>query len=158
MAGQQRPTLMVMIRPPEPEQMEQLVRRFYEDAQNRWDDSVVDELLAEQFRFRGSLGDEGHGREGWRVYRDRVRTAVPDFHNEIVDMVTSPGRAAVRLTYSGHHEGTLLGVPGSGRLITYAGVAFFTASDGQLHKLWVLGDVDGLRSQIGSARGSVLTE
>lgn len=66
------------------ETVEILVRRFYEEAWNRWDDTVVDGLLAEDFVFRGSLGDETRGREGWRGYRDTIRRAVPDFHNEIV--------------------------------------------------------------------------
>jgi len=126
-----------------------LVRRFYDDAWNRWDDSVVDTLLAPGFRFRGSLGDEVRGREGWRAYRDMVRRAVPDFHNEIVDLVTAPGRAAARLVYSGHHHGLLLGRAGTGRPIRYAGAAFFRCGDGRLISAWVLGDLASLQDQIG---------
>ena len=125
-----------------------LVRRFYDDAWNRWDDDAVDDLLAEGFRFRGSLGDEVVGRDGWRAYRDRVRRAVPDFHNEIVDLVTSPGRAAARLRYTGHHEGVLLGREGRGEPIDYAGAAFFHCVGGRLAAAWVLGDIDTLRRQI----------
>ena len=127
---------------------EALVRRFYDEAWNRWDDTVVDELLAPAFRFRGSLGDELRGRDEWRSYRDKVRAAVPDFHNEIVDLVTAPGRAAVRLEYRGHHHGVLLGVEGTGAAIGYAGAAFFECGDGRPVSGWVLGDLDGLRRQI----------
>jgi steroid delta-isomerase-like uncharacterized protein len=125
-----------------------LVRRFYEDAWNRWDDSVVDVLLAPDFGFRGSLGVEVEGRDEWRAYRDQIRQAVPDFHNEIVDLVTEPGPAAARLVYTGHHQGVLLGRPGTGRPIRYAGAAFFHCSDGRLLSAWVLGDLEALRSQI----------
>ena len=104
-----------------------LVRRFYDAAWNRWDDAVIDDLLAEDFQFRGSLGDDIQGRLEWRAYRDRVRSAVPDFHNEIVDLVTSPGRAAARLRYTGHHHGVLLGQRGRGAPIDYAGAAFAPA-------------------------------
>jgi predicted ester cyclase len=125
-----------------------LVRRFYEDAWNRWDDTVVGVLLADDFRFRGSLGDETQGRSEWRAYRDRVRQAVPDFHNEIVELVTSPGRAAVRLLFTGHHTGLLLGRDGDGGRICYAGAAFFHCAGGQLTSAWVLGDLDDLRRQL----------
>lgn len=125
------------------------MRRFYEDAWNRWDDEVVDDLLAERFAFRGSLGDELLGRREWRAYRDRVRSAVPDFHNEIVDLVTSQGRAAARLHYTGHHHGVLLGRQGRGEPIGYAGAAFFHCGGGRLTAVWVLGDLDALRAQIG---------
>ena len=126
-----------------------LVHRFYADAWNRWDDAVVDELLAERFVFRGSLGDEVHGRDGWRAYRDMIRQAVPDFHNEVVDLVAGQDRAAARLRYTGHHRGVLLGVPGTGGFVSYAGAAFFTAAGGRLTEVWVLGDLDGLRRQLG---------
>lgn len=125
-----------------------LVHRFYADAWNRWDDAAVDSLLDPGFVFRGSLGDEVHGPDGWRAYRDKVRAAVPDFHNEVVDLVVAQDRAAARLRYSGHHRGELLGVPGSGGWIEYAGAAFFTASDGKLTEAWVLGDLDALRGQL----------
>lgn len=125
-----------------------LVRRFYDEAWNRWDDSVVDSLLAADFRFRGSLGDEIRGRGEWRAYRDRIRRAVPDFHNEIVELVAAPGRAAARLVYRGHHHGLLLGRQGTGRPIRYAGAAFFHCADDQLVSAWVLGDLEALRRQI----------
>ncbi|WP_166463050.1 ester cyclase [Amycolatopsis acidicola] len=122
-----------------------LVRRFYTDAWNRWDDDAVPELLAEDFVFRGSLGDETRGHDGWRGYRDRIRAAVPDFHNEIVELVAEDGRAAARLWYSGHLHGTLLGRRGNGEPIGYGGAAFFTAAGGLLTIAWVLGDLETLR-------------
>ena len=126
----------------------ELVRRFYGEAWNRWDDTVVDELLAEGFAFRGSLGDEVQGRSGWRAYRDAVRSALPDFHNEIVELIVAPGQAAARLRYTGHHHGVLLGEQGSGAAIEYEGAAFFRCDDGCLTSAWVLGDIDRLRGQI----------
>jgi predicted ester cyclase len=127
---------------------EWLVRRFYDDAWNRWDDDVVDDLLAVDFSFRGSLGQEVMGRDGWRAYRDRVRRAVPDFHNEIVELIRAPDRAAARLVYSGHHRGVLLGRLGRGAPIRYSGAAFFHCADEQLVSAWVLGDIDALYRQI----------
>jgi predicted ester cyclase len=127
----------------------ELVHRYYEQAWNLWDDSIVDELLAPDFVFRGSLGDSVLGRAGWRDYRDRFRAGVPDFHNEIVDLVADGNRAAARLRYTGHQHGPLLGGPGRGRPIEYAGMGMFTSVGGLLTEGWVLGDLDGLRGQLG---------
>jgi steroid delta-isomerase-like uncharacterized protein len=126
----------------------QLVHRFYTDAWNAWDDDAVDKLLAHDFVFRGSLGDEVGGRDGWRRYRDKIRAAVPDFHNQIVELVVEGDRAAARLRYSGHHEGELLGARGVGNRIEYSGAAFFRVRGGLLADAWVLGDLDALRSQL----------
>jgi steroid delta-isomerase-like uncharacterized protein len=131
-----------------PGETEGLVRRFYEQLWNRWDDSAVDEVLADDFEFRGSLGDVTRGRDQWRAYRDALRAAMPDFHNEIVELVVSDGRAAARLVYTGHLEGVLLGRRGHGESIRYEGAAFFRSEAGRLAEAWVLGDLDALRRQL----------
>lgn len=125
-----------------------LVRSFYEVLWNRWDDSAVEDLLAEDFLFRGSLREETRGRWAWRQYRDTVRAGSADFHNEIVEVVCHGERAAARLQYSGTHTGLLLGLEGTGRRFEYAGAAFFTAEGNQLRSVWVLGDLEGLREQL----------
>jgi predicted ester cyclase len=128
--------------------IENLVRTFYDQLWNQWDDEAVDDVLHADFEFRGSLGDVTTGRNAWRTYRDTVREAVPDFHNEIITIVVAPGSAAARLEYSGHHHGLLLGVRGRGREICYSGAAFFRGDGMVLTEAWVLGDLDALRRQV----------
>lgn len=126
-----------------------LVRAFYERLWNVWDDAAVDDVLAGGFVFRGSLGQETVGRDGWRGYRDQVRAAAPDFTNEVVELIVEGDRAAARLRYSGTHRGLMLGLAGSGRSFAYDGAAFFQASGGLLVRAWVLGDLAELRRQLG---------
>lgn len=129
--------------------MRELIERFYEDLWNRWDDGAVDDVLAEDFTFRGSLGLETNGRTGWREYRDLIRAGSADFHNEVQSLVIDGEQAAARLLYTGTHTGSLAGLPASGRRFSYAGAAFFGSRDGRLASAWVLGDLAGLRSQLG---------
>lgn len=128
--------------------IESLVRAFYERLWNAWDDDAVDEVLSPDFAFRGSLGTRTAGRDGWRGYRDSIRTASPDFHNEIDMLVVADASAAARLTYTGTHAGTLLGHPATGRRFSYSGAAFFTADSGRLASAWVLGDIASLEAQL----------
>ncbi|MGH4025277.1 MAG: ester cyclase [Pseudonocardiaceae bacterium] len=125
-----------------------LVDQFYNRIWNAWDDEAIDRVLAPDFAFRGSLGDQIHGRDGYRSYRDKIRRAFPDFHNEVLDLVADGDRAAARLRYTGHHRGELWQLPATGRVVTYHGAAFFTARDGRLVAAWVLGDLDALRRQL----------
>lgn len=125
-----------------------LVRRFYEQLWNNWDDAAVEYTLAPRFIFRGSLGEQTTNRSGWRAYRDRVRHGSSDFHNEIITLVADGDRAAARLLYSGTHTGPLLGFTPTGRAFGYSGAAFFTASQGLLTSAWVLGDLHDLRHQL----------
>ena len=128
--------------------IESLIARFYGDMWNRWDDAAVDQVLDADFTFRGSMGTETHGRDGWRSYRDMIRRGAPDFRNDVVEVIADGDRAAARLLYTGHHQGPLAGMPASGRRFEYAGAAFFTSRHGRLFSAWVLGDLDSLRRQL----------
>jgi predicted ester cyclase len=126
-----------------------LVQRFYDVLWNAWDDDGVATTLHPHLHFRGSLGQETVGLDEWRAYRDAVRRASSDFHNEVVDLVAHGDRAAARLVWSGTHDGVLLGIDATGRRFSYAGAAFFTARDDLLADVWVVGDPGGLRDQLG---------
>ena len=125
-----------------------LIRSFYDEAWNRWNDAAVDELLSDEFVFRGSLGDETTGRDGFRAYRDKVRAAFPDFRNEVRELLVGHHRAAVRLRCSGRHAGELFGIQPTRRVVRYEAAAFFHERDGRLSGAWVLADLEGLRAQL----------
>ncbi len=48
-----------------PEGNEGIVERFYRELWNNWDLNVADEILAEDLRFRGTLGSTLEGREAF---------------------------------------------------------------------------------------------
>jgi predicted ester cyclase len=135
---------------PEPVDTRQLVQAFYIELWNRWDDTAVDTVLAPDFTFRGSLGNQTRGRAGWREYRDLVRAGSSDFHNDVQALIVDGTQAAARLLYSGTHDGPLAGIAPTGTRFSYAGAAFFASHHGQLTSAWVLGDLVSLRAQLES--------
>jgi len=124
------------------------VRRFYHEIWNRPDVSVVPEILAPGFTFRGSLGVTKVGHTEFIDYVKYVTAALGDYRCDIETLVTEPDRAAARMTFSGVHWGTFLDVPATGRRISWAGAAFFQFTGGLVSDLWVLGDLQGLRAQL----------
>lgn len=129
----------------------QLVERFYGQVWNQWDADAAREILSPDIVFRGSLGVDVRGHDGFLGYVALIRDAFPDFHNEIEEIISEEAHAAARLTYSGTHKGALFGIPATGRAITYAGAAFFRFSDGKIDEIWVLGDRMALMEQINAA-------
>ena len=130
------------------ESHKELIRRYYEALWNRWDLALADELIAESIVFRGSLGITVQGREGFKEYMRAVRAAFPDFHNRIEELIAENDRVAARLTYTGTHQGEVLGIAPTGRQVSYAGVALFRVVDNRIVEGWVLGDVHGLVRQL----------
>ncbi len=129
----------------------QLVERFYHEVWNKADAALAREILHADFRFRGSLGAEKRSPEGFIAYMQAVHTALADYTCIIDDLVTTGNRAAVRLTFRGEHQNEFFGVPATGRSIEWAGAAFFTCDGEQITDLWVLGDIDAVRQQLGAS-------
>jgi steroid delta-isomerase-like uncharacterized protein len=126
-----------------------LIERYYHELWNRWDLGIVEDIVARDVRFHGSLGVAVEGVEGFRRYVQLVRDAFPDFHNTIEDLVAENDRVAARLRYTGTHAGPLFGIAPTGTRIEYAGLALFHIKDDRVASGFVLGDLNGLMRQLG---------
>ena len=126
----------------------ELVEAFYFEVWNRADEDRAREILADSFRFRGSLGAERVGPDGFIAYMRDVHRALGDYRCIIDELVADGDRAAARMRFTGKHRAEFLGVAATGRQITWAGAAFFRFERGRISNVWVLGDVDELRRQM----------
>ena len=131
-----------------------LVERFYHDLWNKGDETVAREILAPDFRFRGSLGPERVGPDGFIDYMRSIRTALADFECIIDDLIEGNMRVAARMRFRGIHSGQFFGMPATGQEIFWSGAAFFTTDRICIKELWVLGDVDAVKQQLGAGLGS----
>ena len=127
-----------------------LVERFYHELWNQADETVALEILDADFRFRGSLGPERRGRDGFIDYLRSIHAALGDYVCVIEDLVVTEDRAAARMTFRGRHQAPFFGVKATGREIEWAGAAFFRTRDGRITELWVLGDIDSVKQQLGT--------
>ena len=78
-----------------------------------------------------------------------VHRALGNYVCIIEDLVVTDDRAAARMMFKGIHQDEFFGVAASGKEIGWAGAAFFTTDGRQITELWVLGDVDSLKAQLG---------
>ena len=134
-----------------------LVERFYNEVWNRADEGVAVEILHRDLRFRASLGPERRGPEGFIGYLRAVRQALPDFVCIIEELIATEREAVARMHFEGHHRGAFYGVAATGRKISWAGAAFFKTEDGQLADIWVLGDIDSVKQQLGAATSAAFS-
>jgi steroid delta-isomerase-like uncharacterized protein len=100
-------------------EIEGRVRAFWEQAFNGRDLDRVDALTAAGFVNRNALAGTPPGPEGHRQVVKRLWEALPDARFEI-EHLASDGITVICIgTMSGTHEGTLLGVPATGRRVTW---------------------------------------
>lgn len=128
-----------------------LVERFYGEIWNRRDYAVAEQILAPDFRFRGSLGSETSGIAAFLAYVDAIHAALENYRCTVDELICDRHRASARMTFSGRHRAPLLGVAATGRDVSWSGAAFFTVARDRIESLWVLGDVAGLKRQLTTA-------
>jgi predicted ester cyclase len=124
-----------------------LVEAFYARIWNAGQE-YVDDLLTEDFAFRGSLGAETTGRTAFMDYVCQVRGSLAQYHCEILSCVTEAPSAFARMRFSGLHVAPFRGFEPTGKPVQWEGAALFTFRGDAIAALWVLGDVAGLDSQL----------
>ncbi|PYT82240.1 MAG: ester cyclase [Acidobacteria bacterium] len=125
-----------------------LVRRYYSEIWNEWSEPALEELISPDVGFHGSIGTAVKGIAEFKRYVNRIRSAFPDFHNQVEELIAEGHKAAARLIYTGTHREELLGFPGTGNKISYQGLAIFEFKQHRIVKGYVLGDIETLKKQL----------
>jgi predicted ester cyclase len=122
---------------------EAIVRRFYDELWNQWRLELADEIVSSSIRFRGCLGSTCRGRDAFKDYVERVRIAVPDWHNQVDELLGVGNRVAARLTWSGTQRRPLGDAAATGCRVVYVGAGFFRVGGQQIDDAWIVGDTEG---------------
>jgi predicted ester cyclase len=126
-----------------------MVEEFYARIWNAGDEGAAQRLLAPELRLRGSTGVGLEGIGPFLDYVRLIRSALADYRCAIEDVLVDGDRAFARMRFAGRHVGRFLGVAPTGRELQWAGAALFRIEAGRIRSVWVLGDVDGLKQQLG---------
>ena len=131
------------------DQNKAVVERFLKELITEDRRELVEELVAEDYVYRGGDGEEYQGREGFLEVLDTYRNAFPDLHVEIDKMVAEGDVVATWYTFSGTHRGELEEIPPTGRKISSTSVQFTTVRDGLIVEEWDLVDQFSLLDTLG---------
>ncbi|MBV9279943.1 MAG: ester cyclase [Chloroflexi bacterium] len=133
------------------EENKALIRRLFEEVFNQGRDDVVDEIIAPNYvaRFPGRP-DPLRGPDGVKQNQRVFRTAFPDIHETVEEMITQGDRLAVRWTGSGTQHGPLMGIPPTGKQVTVTGISIFRIADGKVVEGWISMDLLAVLQQLGA--------
>lgn len=124
-------------------------RRTYEEGLNQGILAVAEELVAPEFLNHEAPPGRNRGPESMRGLITMLRTAFPDLHFEIEDLVAEGDTVAGRLTMSGTHQGPLMGMPPTGRSVQQDHMHFVRFRDGKAIEHWGVRDDLGMMQQLG---------
>lgn len=124
------------------------VRRFYEVLWNAHDKAAIPTVLHQDCTFRGSLGQEKKGHQGFAEYVDMVHHALGEYRCTIEDLVVERTKVFTKMSFSGLHRDDFMGFRPTGKRVTWKGCALFSFDGELIADVWVLGDLKGLEEQL----------
>ena len=133
------------------EENKALVRRFLEEAFNKGNLGVVDEICASDYVLHDPASpEEIRGPEGIKGFVQMYRSAFPDSHITLEDLIAEGDKVVSRWTARGTHQGELFGIPPSGNQVEVSGITISRFEGGKFVEDWSNSDTLGLMQQIGA--------
>ncbi len=107
------------------------IRRSWEEVMNKGNLAVADEIMATNYVFHGPGGVEANGPEGFKQFITIFRTAFPDIHCTIHDMVAEGEKVVSHFTLQGTHRGEYMGIAPTGKKVTIVGIVIHRFAGGK---------------------------
>ncbi len=131
--------------------------QLYEEALNRGNLALIDELFAPDF-VDHSTPDQPPGPAGVKDYFRAIRSGFPDIQVVLDDVIAEGDRVVVRTTWRGTHLGVYDGVAATGQRIARTLIQIFRVVDSLIVEEWNEGGglVDTLREKRPGAQENFL--
>ena len=136
-----------------PEENKAVISSFVEEVLNQGQLERVDDLVAVDFVEVEPLPGQQQGREGLKQVISVFRTAFPDIHWVIEEMVGEGEKVFSRFTWHGTHRSEFFGVPATGKQITVKGMVVDRVVAGKMVESQILMDGLSMMRQLGVIPG-----
>jgi steroid delta-isomerase-like uncharacterized protein len=128
-------------------------RRFCE-AMNTNDAEIIsktiDELVEPDALIRTPLPIAVAGARAMKEVFARLHRAYPDLHIAVEDLIAEGDKVVVRDSVTGTHSGEYMGIPPTGRSVTYDEIFIFRFLNGRIAETWGVVDVLSQMRQLGA--------
>jgi len=133
------------------EQNKAVLSRFIKEVFNRGNIRLVDELLAPDFVEHEELPPGiPPGREAVKQLSTMFRSAFPDLKVTIDDMIAEGDKVVARQTWSGTQKGEFMGVPPTGKKVSFGVIDIVRIAGGKVVEHWGQMDGMGMMKQLGA--------
>jgi len=130
-------------RPSEPAAVaanKRLVLSFFDDVLNgHHGDRAAHYFSEDAVWSAGTLGPVTGG-DNVAGLLTSVVTAIPDLHADIQDVLGQGNEVMVRVVVTGHLQGPLLGIDGTGQSLRWDAIDLFRLEDGKISREWAAED------------------
>jgi steroid delta-isomerase-like uncharacterized protein len=114
---------------------------------------TIDEVVEPDALIRTPVPIEATGRELLKEVFARLHRAFPDLHIAVEDLIAEGDKVVARDTVTGTHRGEYMGLPPSGKSITYNEIFICRFAGGRIAETWGVVDVLSQLRQLGAIPG-----
>jgi predicted ester cyclase len=129
-------------------QNKSIVCRFIDEAYNKRNLTVGDELLAVNVVLHVSNSDI-KGLEGWKQYAGSFLAGFSDIVISVKDTIAEGDMVVANWICHGIHTGELQGIAPTGKKAMWTGIAIYRFSGGKIEEVWVWNDIWGMMRNLG---------
>ena len=131
------------------EENKALIRRIYEEM-NRQNWAGIEELHAPDAVFHGMPPGISPGLAGAKQLLTPFWAAFPDAHWAVDDLIAEGDKVVARLTFRGAHQGEFMGIPPTGKAVTFTAIYVSRIAGGKYVEDSGIEDQLGLMQQLGA--------
>jgi steroid delta-isomerase-like uncharacterized protein len=126
----------------------------FRDAINTGDleliSKTIDELVEPDAQIRTPLPIEATGAQLLKEVFGRLHRAFPDLHITVEDVIPEGDKVVGRNTVTGTHQGEYMGIPPTGKSVTYNEIFIARFAGGRIAETWGVVDVLSQMRQLGA--------
>ena len=126
-----------------------VVRRNTEEVQGKGNWDLFEKLFSDDFVDHTPQPGTTPDKNGVRVLYKRLRAAFPDFRPEIHWQVAAGDLVTTYKTYHGTHQSEFLGIPATGKKVSFYTVDAMRVVDGKITEHWGVATLLDLMQQLG---------
>ena len=130
------------------EENKKIVRR-YQEIYNSNDLDALSEVLSEDLVTPKIMPGISTGIEGAKMAHRIMLAGFPDYQTRIDDLIAEGDKVVARITMSGTHTGSFMGIPSTGKHVTFTGIYVARIANGKIVEHWGEEDGVGLLQQLG---------
>ena len=129
-----------------------VVQRYVDEIQHAHSLDALESIFAENFidHMASSGGLFVGGMDGLKRGYAAFLNAFPDLQVTVEEMIAEGDKVVAFKTLTGTHRGTHLGVPPTGKRVTYQIISIYRIEDGKIAAYWGLQDELSLKRQLGA--------
>jgi len=123
------------------EENKNIIRR-YQDIYNSNNLDALGEVVSENLLTPRIMAGIPSGIEGAKVAHQIMVAGFPDYQTVIDDLFAEDDKVVARITMSGTHTGSFMGIPATGKYVEFTGIYIARIANGKIVEHW--GEEDGV--------------